>query len=174
MDRSRLLAPGLWMLSVAPVVTMVRAILVVAGVAEPAFYWIGFAVGGTLSGVGMLLLCFGVWGTPAFGFVVAGATTALLGHNVLPVTPVAILGPALVTVGTGLALGPWRPWIVGTGLAGGLAMVLRHGAPVFGNVVVALAAIGFLIAIVGAARQATMHRGTATQHATPDSNMFMS
>ncbi len=173
MDRSRLLAPGLWMLSVAPAVTLVRAVLVIAGVAEPGFYWIGFAVGGTLSGVGMMLLAAGVWATPAFWFVLAGALTAFLGHNVLPLTPVEILGPALVTAGTGVALAPWRPWVVGTGLAGGLAMVLRHPAPVFGNVVVALAAIGFLVAIIGAARSATIHRGMPTRYAAPDSNMFM-
>ncbi len=160
------------MLAVAPVVTMGRAAMVVAQVNEPDLYWIGFALGGTLSGLGLLLLTFAVWGQAAARFVVAGAVTALIGHNLLPATPLALAGPSLVFIGTGIALAPWRPWAIGTGVVAGLAALLRHSTPALGNVVLALAALGLLVAVVASARSATEFRG-APQHAPTDSNMFI-
>ncbi len=167
-----MLAPGLWMLSIAPVVTLLRAAMVVAGITEPEWYWIGFAIGGSLSGLGTLFIGIALWGQLSFYFVLAGGIVAFIGHNVLPNTPLAGAGPSLVLLGSGVALAWWRPWVFGTGIFAGIASGLRAAAPIFANLLLVFGALGLLIAVVGAARAATLDRATAAQHAPTNSNMF--
>lgn len=152
MDRSRLLAPGLWMLIVAPVVSAVRALLVVTGIEEPSWYWVGFALGGSLSGLGMLLMGISLFGEPRFRVLVAGAATAFIGHYVLPLTPLELVGPAFVQIGTGIVLWPWRSWALGAGFVAGIGSVVRHSLPFWGNLLLLAGTAALFWAIFGAAR----------------------
>ena len=135
------------MLIVAPIVSAVRA-----GVEEPSWYWVGFALGGSLSGLGMLLMGVALWCEPRFRVLVAGALTAFVGHYILPLTPVALVGPAFVQTGTGIVLWPWRPWALGAGFVAGIGSVLRHWLPVWGNLLLLVGTAALFCAILGSAR----------------------
>ncbi len=141
------------MLTVAPVVTIVRAVLALTGVTEPSWYWVGFAVGGTLSGLGMVLMGIALWRGQKFWWLLGGAAVAVIGHYVLPATTIAIHGPALVQAGTGIVLAPWRRWALIAGGVAAIGAVLRHDAGI-GQLLLAAGAAGLLAAIVLAARRA--------------------
>lgn len=148
------------MLVVAPVVTAMRALLVITGIAEPGWYWIGFALGGSLSALGLALVLTASWGGTVFRIVLAGAALAFVGHYVLPITPAAMLGPAMVQLGTGVSLAPWARWSIGAGVVAGIGSVMRHALPVLGNAVLLLGAIALLWAVIQAARHPAPSVGT--------------
>lgn len=140
----------------APVVTMVRALLVLAGITEPSWYWLLFAVGGSLSGIGIILVAISTYGGPRFRWVIAGAIIAIVGHYILPRTPAGLTGPSLVQLGTGIILWPWQRYAVAAGVVAGAGAYLRHWMPTWGNVLLLLGAGGLLTALLAAARP--LHR----------------
>lgn len=154
MDRRRFLQPGLWMLVVAPIVTAIRGSLAVLQMEEPSWYWVGFALGGSLSGLGMILIGIATWSTPWFRWLLSGAALAGIGHYVLPATPLHIIGPSLVHLGTGLVLTPRIRWALAPAAVAALGAVLRH-QHVLGQALLAVGAIGLLAAVVQAARSPT-------------------
>lgn len=156
-DRTRLLRPALWMLIVAPIVTLVRALLQVLHIPEPDLYWIGFALGGSLSGLGMLLTGIAVWRAPAFRFLLAGAIIAFTGHYVLQGGIQELYGPSLVQLGTGIVLLPWKKKAVVMGAIAALGAYLRHPLPLMGNLLLAAGAVGLVAAVMDSARSPDMH-----------------
>ncbi len=138
-------------MTLAPLVVAVRATLALTDTAEPGFYWIFFALGGTLSGLGMILAATSRYGYLAFPFVVAGAATALIGHNVVPRLPldaIALTGPSLVHLGTALVLWPWARPALAAGILAALGAYLRWDHPATGNVLLLLGALGLFAALL--------------------------
>lgn len=143
---------GFLAMAPAPVVIMVRALLVLAGITEPSWYWVLFAIGGSLSGIGIILVAISTYGGPRFRWVIAGAVVAIVGHYVLPRTPAGLTGPSLVQLGTGMIVWPWRRYGVAAGAVAGAGAYLRHWMPTWGNVLLLLGAGGLLAALVAATR----------------------
>ncbi len=155
MDRARLLAPGLWMMTLAPLVVSIRALLALLGAQEPSFYWTFFALGGTLSGLGMILIATSSWQSPRFWIVVVGAAVALLGHNVvsrLPIEAIANAGPSLVHFGTAIIMWPFCRPAVASAIVAGVGAYLRWHYPIAGNSVLLLGALGLFVTLILTAR----------------------
>lgn len=142
------------MLGVAPLVSAVRALLALIGADEPSWYWILFAVGGSLSGIGMVLAAVATWRSGASPFVVTGAAVALVGHNVVSrIGAIAVFGASLVHLGASVVLYPWVRWAPVAGAVAALGAWLRHHHAA-GDLLLLAGSLGLLAAVVAATRAA--------------------